>query len=115
MTTGNRMTIHPGRVLLDNFLEPMGISQSRLASDIGVPLQRITEIVRGTRSISADIAHRLAHYFGMSERFWLTLQAQYDGKREVTLLRSFQRSSRYDTPDNRGGVYDRTRKNAHTN
>jgi addiction module HigA family antidote len=56
----------------------LGISQARLARDINVPLRRITEIVRGTRSIRADLALRLAHYFGMSERYWLDLQARYD-------------------------------------
>lgn len=87
----------PGEILQENFLEPMGISQARLAGEIDVPLQRITEIVRGTRSISSDIAHRLAHYFGMSERFWLNLQAQYDGKREGKLPKEFptKQSLRY--------------------
>jgi addiction module HigA family antidote len=70
--------VHPGEVLADEFLEPMGISQYRLAKDISVPPRRINEIVHGTRAVSADTALRLARYFGTSERFWLNLQAQYD-------------------------------------
>ena len=78
MAVQNLMTIHPGRVLLEEFLAPRGISVSRLANDIGVPARRIYELVQGQRSINTDIAHRLAHYFGMSERYWLDLQARYD-------------------------------------
>ena len=70
--------VHPGEVLLEEFLEPMELSQYRLAKDIHVPARRINEIVHGTRGISADTALRLARYFGTSERFWLNLQAQYD-------------------------------------
>jgi addiction module HigA family antidote len=70
--------VHPGEVLLEEFLVPMGISQYRLAKDIHVPARRINEIVHGTRSVSADTALRLARYFGTSERFWLNLQAQFD-------------------------------------
>ena len=70
--------VHPGEILLEEFLVPMGISQYRLAKDILVPPRRINEIVHGTRAISADTALRLARYFGTSERFWLNLQAQYD-------------------------------------
>jgi addiction module HigA family antidote len=70
--------IHPGDVLLEEFLVPMGISQYRLARDINVPPRRINEIVHGTRRVSADTALRLARYLGTSERFWLNLQAQYD-------------------------------------
>jgi addiction module HigA family antidote len=70
--------IHPGEVLLEEFLSPMGVSQYRLAKDIHVPPRRINEIVHGTRSVSADTALRLARYFGTSERFWLNLQSQYD-------------------------------------
>jgi addiction module HigA family antidote len=70
--------VHPGDVLLEEFLVPMGISQYRLAKDINVPPRRINEIVHGTRAVSADTALRLARYFGTSERFWLNLQAQYD-------------------------------------
>jgi addiction module HigA family antidote len=70
--------VHPGEILLEEFLVPMSISQYRLAKDILVPPRRINEIVHGTRAISADTALRLARYFGTSERFWLNLQAQYD-------------------------------------
>ena len=70
--------IHPGEILLEEFLVPMGLSQHRLAKDVRVPPRRINEIVHGTRAVSADTALRLARYFGTSERFWLNLQAQYD-------------------------------------
>lgn len=70
--------IHPGEILLEEFLRPMGISQYRLAKDINVPARRINEIVQGKRSISADTALRLSRYFGLSERFWMNLQARYD-------------------------------------
>ena len=70
--------IHPGEILLEEFLEPMDISQYRLAKDIGVPPRRINEIVQGKRAISADTALRLSRYFGLSERFWLNLQTRYD-------------------------------------
>ena len=70
--------IHPGEVLLSDFLEPLGLSQYRLAQDISVPPRRINEIVHGKRAISADTALRLARYFGTSERFWLNLQARCD-------------------------------------
>jgi addiction module HigA family antidote len=84
-------TIHPGRVVLEEFLAPRGISVFRLAKEIGVSPRRIYEIVQGQRAISADIAHRLAHYFGMSERYWLDLQARYDGKREGKLPQELSR------------------------
>jgi len=70
--------IHPGEILLEEFLKPMGVSQYRLAKDISVHPRRINEIVHGKRSISADTALRLSRYFGQSERFWLNLQARYD-------------------------------------
>ena len=70
--------VHPGEVLLKEFLEPMGISQYRLAKDISVPPRRINEIVHGKRSVTADTALRLSRYFGTSERFWLNLQTGYD-------------------------------------
>ena len=70
--------IHPGEVLLEEFLEPMEISQYRLAKDISVPPRRINEIVHGKRSVTADTALRLSRYFCTSERFWLHLQASYD-------------------------------------
>jgi antitoxin HigA-1 len=70
--------IHPGEILSEEFLLPLGISQYRLAKDTSVPPRRINEIVRGTRAVSADTALRLARYFGLSERFWINLQARYD-------------------------------------
>ncbi len=70
--------VHPGEILLEEFLKPLGISQYRLANDIGVHPRRINEIVHGNRTISADTALRLSRYFGLSERFWLNLQARYD-------------------------------------
>lgn len=70
--------IHPGEILLEEFLNPMGISQYRLAKDISVPQRRISEIVQGKRSITADTALRLGRYFGMEAQFWLNLQSRYD-------------------------------------
>jgi len=70
--------VHPGEVLLEEFLTPLGISQNRLARDIAVPPRRINEIVHGNRAVSADTALRLARYFGTSEGFWMGLQADYD-------------------------------------
>jgi len=78
MRTKKMPPIHPGEILLEDFLEPMGISQYKLAKDISVPPRRINEIVQGKRSISADTALRLSRYFGLSERFWLNLQSRYD-------------------------------------
>ncbi len=70
--------IHPGEILMEEFLGPMGISQYRLAKDISVPPRRINEIVHGKRSITADTALRLGRFFGMSPQFWLNLQTRYD-------------------------------------
>jgi antitoxin HigA-1 len=70
--------IHPGEVLLEELLEPLGISQNQLARDIGVPPRRINEIVHGNRAVTADTALRLARYFGTSEGFWMGLQSDYD-------------------------------------
>ena len=70
--------VHPGEVLLEDFLKPLGLSQYRVAKDIGVPTLRISQIVRGQRSITADTALRLARYFGTSAAVWLRLQARYD-------------------------------------
>ena len=70
--------IHPGEILLEEFLIPMNLSQNRIATDIGVPPRRINEIVHGKRRITADTALRLAHYFKMSPQFWLGLQMDYD-------------------------------------
>jgi len=79
-------SVHPGEILLEEFLVPMGITQYRLAKDISVPPRRINEIVHGERDITADTALRLARYFGTSERFWLNLQARYDLEREKDRL-----------------------------
>ncbi len=70
--------IHPGEILREEFLEPMGISQYRLAKDISVPPRRINEIVHGKRSVTADTALRLGRFFAMSPQFWLNLQTRYD-------------------------------------
>ena len=70
--------VHPGEVLLEEFLKPMDISQNRLALNIGVPPRRINEIVLGKRGIAADTALRLARFFGTSAEFWTGLQSQYD-------------------------------------
>jgi addiction module HigA family antidote len=70
--------IHPGEVLLKEFLEPLEVTQYRLAKSLKVPARRINQIVHGTRAVSADTALRLARFFGTSDRFWLNLQAAYD-------------------------------------
>ena len=70
--------IHPGEILLEEFLKPMGLSQNRMAMDIHVPARRINEIVHGTRRITADTALRLGRFFGNSPQFWLGLQMDYD-------------------------------------
>jgi addiction module HigA family antidote len=78
--------IHPGEILAADFLEPLGITQYRLARDISVPPRRINEIVHGKRGITADTALRLGRYFGTSDRFWLNLQARYDLEQQRDLL-----------------------------
>jgi len=79
MTDASTMApIHPGEILLLEYLEPMSVTQHRLAMAIGVPPRRINEIVHGKRGITADTALRLARYFGTSERFWLNLQSRYE-------------------------------------
>jgi len=93
--------IHPGEVLHADFLEPLGLSQYRVAQDLSVPPRRINEIVHGKRAISADTALRLARYFGTTERFWLNLQARFDlevqrdrlGGRLAREVRIFERAS----------------------
>lgn len=70
--------IHPGEILLEEFLKPMGISQYRLSKDLSVPPRRINEIVKGVRSISANTALKLSFYFGLTETFWINLQSWYD-------------------------------------
>jgi addiction module HigA family antidote len=78
MTVEKLSPIHPGEVLLEEFLKPMGLSQNRLALSIGVPSRRINEIVLGKRRITADTALRLARFFDTSPQFWLGLQMDYD-------------------------------------
>jgi len=80
--------IHPGEVLQEEFLAPLGISQNRIAREIGVSPRRINEIVHGNRSVTADTALRLARYFGMSETFWMGLQADYELEKARTRLGS---------------------------
>jgi addiction module HigA family antidote len=80
--------IHPGEILMEEFLEPMGVSQYRVAKDINVPARRINEIVQGKRSITPDTALRLSRYFGLSERFWVNLQARYDLEKEKDRLKN---------------------------
>ena len=86
MAARKLVPIHPGEVLLQDFLEPLGVSQYRLAQDISVPPRRINEIVHGKRAITADTALRLARYFGTSERFWLNMQARFDLEVQRDLL-----------------------------
>jgi addiction module HigA family antidote len=78
MNEDKLMPIHPGEVLLEEFIKPMNLSQNQIALALGVPEQRINEIVHGKQPITADIALRLARYFDMSPRFWLGLQMDYD-------------------------------------
>jgi addiction module HigA family antidote len=78
--------IHPGEILREEFLGPLGISRYRVAKETSVPPRRINEIVRGMRAISADTALRLARYFGTSERFWISLQSRYDLETEKDRL-----------------------------
>lgn len=93
--------IHPGEVLQAEFLEPLELSQYRLAQDLSVPPRRINEIVHGKRAITADTALRLARYFGTTDRFWLNLQARFDlevqrdllGARLAKEVRVFDRAS----------------------
>lgn len=78
--------VTPGDILLEEFLQPMGVSQYRLAKEISVPQRRISEIVHGKRSITADTALRLGRYFGMEAQFWLNLQTRYDLLRAEEML-----------------------------
>ncbi|MCL4461399.1 MAG: HigA family addiction module antitoxin [Nitrospirae bacterium] len=80
--------IHPGEILLEEFLKPMNVSQYRLAKDIHVPPRRINEIVKGKRAITADTALRLSRFFGTSEGFWLGLQSDYDLENTREALRA---------------------------
>ena len=88
MATRKLAPIHPGEILLNDFLEPMGISQYRVAQDISVPPRRINEIVHGTRRMTADTALRLSRYFGTTERFWLNIQSRFDLEEQKDLLGS---------------------------
>jgi len=87
MTKKLVVPIHPGEILMEEFLKPMEISQYRVAKDINVPARRINEIVQGKRSITPDTALRLSKYFGLSERFWINLQARYDLETEKDRLK----------------------------
>lgn len=78
---------HPGEILLEEFLKPMGITQYRLAKEIGVPQRRIGEIVAGNRSVTADTGLRLSRFFGMSDDFWMGLQLDHDAANTKDLLR----------------------------
>lgn len=80
--------VHPGEILLEEFLVPLGVSQYQVAKELGVPARRINEIVHGQRRISADTALRLSRYLGTSERFWMNLQARYDLELEKDKLGS---------------------------
>jgi addiction module HigA family antidote len=77
---------HPGEILLEEFLKPMGVTQYRLAKEIGVPQRRIGEIVAGARAVTADTGLRLSRFFGMSEAFWIGLQADHDAARAKDLI-----------------------------
>src|SRR5438093_13703294 len=85
---GRLPKIHPGEILYEEFLVPLGISQYRLAQAIDVPPRRINEIVHGKRAISADTALRLARFFGMTAEFWINLQAQYDLRQAKAALKT---------------------------
>ncbi|HKK87529.1 MAG TPA: HigA family addiction module antitoxin [Saprospiraceae bacterium] len=80
--------IHPGEILLEEFLKPMGISAYRLSKDVGVPQTRTSQIIKGKRSITADTALRLSKYFGTSVKFWLGLQNDYDIEEELKKLKN---------------------------
>ena len=86
MTLDKLPIIHPGKILLEEFIEPLDISQYRLAKDITVPPRRINEIVKGKRGISADTALRLSRYFGTSPQFWMNLQDHYELEVQEELL-----------------------------
>ena len=87
MSKNKLAPIHPGEILMEEFLKPMELSQYRLAKDINVPARRINEIIQGKRSITPDTALRLSKYFGLSERFWINLQARYDLETEKDRLK----------------------------
>ena len=78
MTSAKLPPVHPGEILLEEFMSPLAITQYRLSKDIGVHPRRINQIVHGKRAVTADTALRLSRYFGTSERFWMNLQSRYD-------------------------------------
>ncbi|MBI2473284.1 HigA family addiction module antidote protein [Candidatus Uhrbacteria bacterium] len=86
MTSNQLFPIHPGEILLEEFLDPLHLSQYRLAKSINVPPRRINEIILGKRSVTADTALRLARYFKTSPQFWMNLQSQYDLEKQSELL-----------------------------
>lgn len=86
MKPGKMPPVHPGEILMEEFLTPLGISQYRLAHAISVPPRRINEIVHGTRGVTADTALRLGRYFGVSPQFWLNLQGHFDLEQEQDRL-----------------------------
>lgn len=90
---------YPGEILLEEFLKPMGITQYRLAKEIGVPQRRIGEIVAGKRSVSPDTGLRLSRFFGMSENFWIGLQLDYDAaKAKDSLAKALAKIKPWQTP-----------------
>ncbi len=96
MSAKSMPPVHPGEILLEEFLNPLGISQNRLGRDLGVPAQRINEIVRGQRAITVDTALRLSRYFDTTPQFWLNLQSHYDLEmaRETHLVERIRREVR---------------------
>ena len=93
--------VHPGEILLEEYLIPLGISQNKLGRDLGVPAQRINEIIRGKRAITVDTALRLARYFDTTPQFWLNLQSHYDLQTAVDthLVERINREVRERQPD----------------
>ena len=97
---GRLSNIHPGEVLLEEFLKPLNISAYKLSKDIGIPQTRTSEIIRGNRSITADTALRLSYYFGNSAKFWLGLQNDFDLEEEKKIkARDFKKIKRIQEPD----------------
>jgi addiction module HigA family antidote len=86
--------VHPGEILIEEFLAPMGITRHKLAIDLGIPASRIDQIAKGKRSITADTAFRLSLYFGNSAQFWMNLQSSYDLKMERERLPEIKRQVR---------------------
>jgi antitoxin HigA-1 len=86
--------VHPGEILTEDFLAPLGITRHKLAIDLGIPASRIDQIAKGKRSITADTAFRLSLYFGNSAQFWMNLQSSYDLKMECARLPEIKRQVR---------------------